>query len=109
MRILYWSELFWPYIGGPEVFARNLLPALRDRGYKITILSSHDYLDLPDRSDLDGFDVHRLPMREALIAGDVSKLAEVLRRIRHLKETFAPDVIHLNGVGSSALLHFMSE
>jgi glycogen synthase len=109
VRILYWSELFWPYIGGPEVFARSLLPALRDRGYEITILTSHDHLDLPDRSELDGFEIHRLPMREALVSGNLSKIAEVTRRIRQLKQSLAPDIIHLNGVGSSALLHFMTE
>jgi hypothetical protein len=33
-----------------EVFARSLLPAQRDRGYKIPVVTFHDHLDLPDRS-----------------------------------------------------------
>ena len=49
MRVLVWSELFWPYIGGPEL-----------------LVTSHDYLQLPDEDSYEGIPVHRLPLRAAL-------------------------------------------
>jgi glycogen(starch) synthase len=107
VRILYWSELYWPYVGGPELLARKLLPALRSRGYEIVVVTSHDHLDLPDRSDLDGIPVHRLPMRSALASADVNALAEVVRRVRILEQDVAPDVVHVSGVGPSAAFHLM--
>ena len=33
MRILFWTELFRPYIGGAEVWGMKFLHALRQRGY----------------------------------------------------------------------------
>lgn len=109
MRLLYWSELFWPYVGGPELFARRLLPALRGRGYEITVVTSHDHLDLTDRSELDGIPVHRFPMRAALARADVNGLADVAGRIERLKRDVAPDLIHISGVGPSAVFHLMTE
>jgi glycogen(starch) synthase len=109
LRILYWSELFWPYVGGPELFARRLLPALRDRGYEIVVVSSHDHLDLPDRSELDGITVHRFFMRAALASGKMDQVAKVLGEIREVKRDVAPDVIHVSGVGPSAFFHLLTE
>jgi glycosyltransferase involved in cell wall biosynthesis len=109
LRILYWSELFWPYVGGPELFARRLLPALRDRGYEIVVVSSHDHFDLPDRSQLDGMTVHRFFMRAALASGNVEQLANVLGQIRQFKRDVAPDVVHVSGVGPSAFFHLLTE
>jgi glycogen(starch) synthase len=109
VRLLYWSELFWPYVGGPELFARKLLPVLRGRGYEITVVTSQDHLDLPDRSELTGIPVHRLPMRAALASAKVDRLADVARRIERLKRDVAPDLIHISGVGPSAVFHLLTE
>jgi hypothetical protein len=48
MRILFWSELFWPYIGGIEVLGMKLLGALRQRGHEVAVATSHGSLPLPD-------------------------------------------------------------
>ena len=53
-RVLFWSEYYWPYIGGPEVMATRLLPALRDRGFRFTVLTSQHELDLPSEDEVDG-------------------------------------------------------
>ena len=41
MRVLFWSESFWPHLGGAEVRAVGLLATLRQRGYT---LDAHDEL-----------------------------------------------------------------
>ena len=46
MRVLFWSEHFWPYMGGAEVWGLRLVLALRDRGYEFFVVTSHDYLCL---------------------------------------------------------------
>lgn len=37
MRLLYWTELFQPYIGGLEVMSLYFLPALKNRGYDVDL------------------------------------------------------------------------
>ena len=56
-RVLFWSEYYWPYIGGPEVMATRLLPALRDRGFRFTVLTSQHELDLPSEDEVDGIPI----------------------------------------------------
>ena len=70
MRVLFWSELFWPYIGGAEVLASKLLPALRNRGYEFIVVTSQDYLGLPDEGQYEGIPIYRLPFRKALAGGE---------------------------------------
>lgn len=50
MRILYWTELFWPYIGGIQVLASHTLEALRRRGHEVTVVTCHTSSDWPARS-----------------------------------------------------------
>src|SRR5882724_9468559 len=39
MRILFWSETFWPRVGGVDNLAAKLLPALRLRGYEFAVVT----------------------------------------------------------------------
>jgi glycosyltransferase involved in cell wall biosynthesis len=101
MRIILWGELFWPYIGGAELFAATLMRSLRSRGYEFAVVTSHDYLDLPDEADFHGIPVHRFPFRTALAPAHAEALAPVRRRLAATLQAFAPDLIHVNGVGPS--------
>jgi glycogen(starch) synthase len=105
VRVLYWSELFWPYIGGAEVFSANLIPALQQRGHEFTVVTSHDYLELPDEGCYRGTVIHRFAFRKALATGDLDLLAKTRRQVAELKETMKPDLIHIDGVSPSALFH----
>lgn len=102
MRVLLWGELFWPYIGGAELFAAKLLLALRERGYELAVVTSHDYLDLPDEADYRGTPVYRFPFRTALQPEHLDQLMSLRRRVAALCQAWKPNVIHLNGISPSA-------
>jgi glycogen(starch) synthase len=108
MRVLFWSELFWPYIGGAEIVNAQLLSALRNRGYEFIVVTSHDYLDLPDEAHFEGIPVYRLPFRTALATGNVRQLVEARRQVSRIKRSFAADLVHLNSVGPSGLFHLQT-
>jgi glycogen(starch) synthase len=104
-RVLVWSDLFWPYIGGPEVLMAKVIPALRDRGFEFLVVTSHDYLPLPDEACYDGIDIVRLPFRAAVDARDLTALREVTRQAAAVKRAFAPDLIHAVSVAPSLFFH----
>ena len=59
MRILMLSELYRPYIGGSEEYARNLAHGLHARGHEVSVAT----IGPPDRPQLEddgGVRVHRL-------------------------------------------------
>ena len=105
MRILFWSELFWPYIGGAEVFGVHLIRALQQRGYEFVVLTSQDYLDLPAEAEYEGIHIYRLPFRKALMGDGMDRFFQVRERAAWLKRAFKPDLIHINGVNPSVLFH----
>ena len=64
MRILFWSSNFWPEIGGVEVLAAKLLPALQARGYEYAVVTPKSHPDLPDVETYKGIPVHRCSLLE---------------------------------------------
>ena len=108
MRVLFWADLFWPYIGGPECFSAQLLPALRDLNHEFVVITSHHDQDLPNQDSLDGIPIHRFPFRHALEQRDMNLLAQVRNQVAELKRSFAPDLIHMSAFGPSVLFHLMT-
>ena len=66
MRILYWTELFLPSIGGIEVRCRYLARALRARGHEAAVVTSQGNDPLPNRDAVDGIAIHRFRFLETL-------------------------------------------
>lgn len=102
MRVSYWTELYWPSIGGIEVFSRAFLPRLKRRGYDVSVITSSWPGGPPDVEVVDGIEVRRLPLREALEKQDLDLLAETFQRLQSITQSYQPDLIHLNFSGPLA-------
>ena len=85
MRVLFWSDRFWPAVGGIGTSARRLLRALRARGHKIVVVTLKEYSDLPEKDEYEGIPVYRFPFWSAIAEGDVKEMMELRRRIVDLK------------------------
>jgi len=106
MRVLFWSGNFWPLIGGAEVLASKLLPALRERGYEFIVVTSQRPLDCPSVANYKGIPVYRFPFRENFT--DLSRLMEMRQYVAKLKRTFAPDLVHISAVEMDHFFHLLT-
>lgn len=97
-----------PYPGGIEIFAVKFLPAMRQRGYELAVITSHAELELPDRETYAGIPLYRLPFRAALTKRDLPQIFAARTAVVELKRAFAPDLIHLYALGPSALFHLQT-
>lgn len=102
MKVLFWADLFWPYIGGAEVFGASLLRALSRGTAEFVIVTSHYTQDLPDRDSFEGIPVYRFPFRALASGHDLRRFREVANGLAQLQAGFNPDLIHVNGIGPSA-------
>lgn len=107
IRLLYWTEFFWPTIGGVETLAAQVIPVLRTRGYDITVVTTRQF-DYPEHEVVDGTTVHRLPFHDVLRGRDPEAFISLRRKIAAIREDAAPDLIHANLYGPSIALHLES-
>lgn len=105
MRVLFWSLNFWPNIGGVEVLAAKLLPALRERGYDYSVITPKTHEELPDQASYRGIPICRFPFKNNLNDRSIEHVIETRQKIAFLKRTFAPDLVHINGVGVDNFFH----
>jgi glycogen synthase len=104
MRILFWSETFWPRVGGVENLAAKLLPALRSRGHEFAVVT-WDNVEAADQILYQNIPVYRFPFFSGRQRGGLGSLIENRQEIALLKQRFAPDLVHINSYGRSVLFH----
>ncbi len=93
-RVMVWSNLFWPAIGGVEVFIQNLVAALHRRGQTLEVITTlvppfareELYQDIP---------IHRLTTTYSIHGLNPLLLAEERARARALVSAFQPEVMLL--------------
>lgn len=95
MRVLYWTERFWPDIGGVEVASVPFIHSLTRRGHEFRVVTCHGERALPDESEYQGIHVSRLHFHRALLHHDLEDVHNVSDQVAALKEAFQPDLIHL--------------
>ncbi|HZQ06439.1 MAG TPA: glycosyltransferase family 4 protein [Anaerolineae bacterium] len=108
LRLLFWSDLFYPSIGGVEVLGARLVRALKQRGHEILIVGGPFF---PNRADPDWFEeipIYRFPFQYAVHAHNPKMVAQIIRQLDDLKRTFRPNLVHLFFTLNGFLIHSKS-
>lgn len=108
MRILWWSERFWPFVGGIETLGYELLPALQAMGHEVEVVTSHSDAELPDTDEFQSIPIHRFHFLTALHHRKLGQIVQERRRLLALKQRFCPDIVHIHFSGPSALFHWQT-
>src|SRR5262245_13554485 len=99
MRVLIWTEFFWPSLSGGELFTLNLMRGLHGRGIEFAAVTGTITHADPIRERVDDFAVHRFPFRRALGQRDPHELARIRAALLEVLREFAPDVLHMTWMG----------
>jgi glycosyltransferase involved in cell wall biosynthesis len=105
-RVLFWTETFWPNMGGVEVLAANFLPALRQRGYEFVVVVPQSGPHRPQEDEYGGIPVYRFPFSMAMTS--IDELVRVRELVTQLKRTFRPHLIHINAVGPANFFYHLT-
>lgn len=109
MRILYWTEQFWPQIGGVEVLSRQLLSALQKLNYHFWVVSSHSGMNFPDVDHINSIEVYRFHFQKVLANRDLKEIARIKYKVTALKQELNPDLIHINSSQPSIFFHYLTQ
>ncbi|MGH7567195.1 MAG: glycosyltransferase family 4 protein [Gemmatimonadota bacterium] len=107
MRILFVSDLFWPLIGGIEVWSARVVTGMVARGHEVRVVASSD-AELPEQDTLEGVRIDRLGFRAAVEERRLDRFGDALAGMKRIKREFAPDVVHLGTLGWSTMFHLLS-
>ena len=103
MRVLFWTDQFWPLIGGVEVLATRFVSDMQQRGHELAVVTNHVGLNLSD--NYHGIPIYRFAFTEALVSQDVNLILEIRMKVGQLKKTFSPDLIHIASILPSVFFH----
>ncbi|HHQ49108.1 MAG TPA: hypothetical protein ENK19_09550, partial [Acidobacteria bacterium] len=104
MRVLVWSEHYWPLLGGVEMAAYHLVRELGRRGHELRVIARRDHPELPERQEAFGVPILRLAYHEAIAAGDLASVERTLHLVDSEIRSFRPDLLHLFSLGSNLLV-----
>lgn len=105
MRIMVWTNSFWPQIGGVEVLGTRLFSALKARGHELLIVTRRISISFPGEAMYYGIPVYRFPTLQVLDKSDVDQLAQIRQQMFKLKLNFRPDLIYFYHVGPEMFLY----
>jgi glycogen(starch) synthase len=106
LRILHATDSFLPNVGGLELAIAALVRGQASRG-RVVAVATPLHPDASPRDELDGVEIHRLPMAMARMPGAYADPTHVFfppvseprfaRAFGELIRRFRPDVIHAHG------------
>ncbi|MBN1318244.1 MAG: glycosyltransferase family 4 protein [Anaerolineales bacterium] len=105
MKILYWTPLFYPDVGGIERLSADLIPLLTERGHEFLVIASHGAYDMPDETFYHNTPIYRFRARQTIRNHDLKKIHAIRKKIAELKKTFQPDIVHIHPSDPSAYFH----
>ncbi|HVM97367.1 MAG TPA: glycosyltransferase family 4 protein [Candidatus Acidoferrales bacterium] len=105
MKVLIWTELYWPSLGGTELFTMNLVNGLHRRGLEFQVVTGHPSESLPLIDEVDGIAVQRLRFRAAFEKHDLSALHQVREALFRCVRAFQPDLVHMTWLASCGVFY----
>ncbi|MCW3107541.1 MAG: rfaG [Segetibacter sp.] len=96
MNILFVSDTYYPHLNGVYYFVCRLAPLLQERGHRVAVIAPSETIYLSHKR-IDNIDVYGVPSLPVGYYPNVRiSIPFFLKaRIKHLLNTFEPDVIHL--------------
>ena len=96
MKILFWTDGFWPRIGGIETQALKLVQSLQKQGHKCTVLAQKDNLEQKDEEVYLGIRIRRFDFNGIIITQNLKKLHPIEAFLDWAVKKFQIDIVHLN-------------
>ena len=100
MKVLMFAPQYLPIVGGIEILIDTLAQRFRKRSVETVVVTDRPG-DLPEREVVNGTQVHRLEFSRAIEAQDSSGLLRTLRRLGHIYETEAADLLHVHAAAQT--------
>ena len=107
MRILFWTDGFYPRVGGIETQGLELLKELQNRGHLCTVLSHKDHPDWLDDEHYQNLSIKRFDFNQMIVEQSPKNFRPLDVYLERILKEFRPDLIHLYGCFGGAIVAFL--
>lgn len=102
MKVLFWTDGFWPRLGGIETQSFEFIRAMQERGHEFRVVAQKDSPDWKEFELYEGIQIHRFSFNAVIEQRDLNPIRLVQQYIESVLRDFQPDILHLNtNVGGS--------
>lgn len=105
MKVLFWTDGFWPRFGGVETQGFQLIQGMRERGHEYIVYAQQDAPSWKEDEIYSGIPIKRFDFNGIIQKRDLKKIKVIQTHLERLIRDFQPDIVHLNAfVGGSAFI-----
>ena len=105
MKALFWTDGFWPRIGGIETQGYQFIKGMQQRGHEYRVFAQKDSPNNKEHELYDGISIRRFDF--SLIQKNLKCLRSIQDELQHTIDEFQPNLIHLNASSEWAVLAFL--
>jgi len=96
MKVLFWTDGFWPLIGGVEIQSFNFVKGMQERGHNYMVLAQK-FAHLQEEETYHDISIRRFDLHSIIPKRELKNLRPIQDYIEWTLKIFQPDIIHLNG------------
>lgn len=96
MKILFWTEGFWPCLGGIETQALLFIKAMQERGHQCLVIAQKEFPAVKDEEIYQGIPIHRFDFKGVILNRGIVTFGSVKKSLEELLSKFRPDIVHVN-------------
>ncbi len=103
MKFLFWTDGFWPRLGGVETQGLQFIEGMQQRGHQYMVLTQRDHSSWKEDEIYLGIPIKRFDFNAIVAKRDLKIIRAIQDYLESVMREFQPDVVHLNAsVGGSA-------
>lgn len=104
MKIIFWTDGFWPRKGGIETQGDQFIREMQQRGHEYRVFATRDSPRDREEEIYNGIPIRRFDFR--LIEKNVHCLRLIREEVQRVIDEFQPDIVHLNANTGLAVFAF---
>lgn len=107
MKILFWTDGFWPRLGGVETQGLQFILELQARGHQCLVMAQKDQWSCTQEEVYQGIPIQRFDFNAVIISRDLTILGPIQTYLKWVIDVFKPDIIHLNASDRGSAFVFL--
>ncbi len=107
MKILFWTDGFWPRVGGVETQSLAFIREMQERGHEYKVIAQQDHPSWNEEEMVQGVQIRRFDFNSIIKSRNLNIISSIIKFIEFTLQNFKPDIIHLNTTVGGSLFTFL--